>query len=974
MKYIFTFLAAFLFTVVLFAQNTTTNNKRKCGFNEVQERRLLNEAGYAEAYQKLQEFTEKFVAEHPQGYSPKAVITIPVVFHIVLSPAQHAGFLDLRCTEQIDVMNQDYAGLNVHTMGPFAASLKINTDLQFCMASISPTGAATSGIERKDYSGAPWGTGSGMKHVATGGLDSWPTTDYLNIWVCDLGAGLCGYALTPAGAATNPEYGLVNNYIYTGVTSATAPYDLGGTGTHESGHCFNLIHIWGDSGGCSPDDLCADTPPQDIETYGNPTPPLTDACSGTAPGIMYMNFMDYVDDIAYANFTPNQKTRIQACFATGGPLEPLTHSTKCGTPLVADFIGNPCVPATVNMGGLVDFTDLTTGSPVTWQWTFTGAGAGPGPLTSAIQNPQNIQYNNVGLFPVKLKVTKPNFADSITKVAYIEVIDPLAVNCLFSGTPTVLVAGNTVNFTDLSTNLPTSWQWSFDGAGVGPGLLTSTLKNPINILYNTPGVYNVWHKASKTASSDTLTKLGYITVIDPADIPHADFMADFTIRPTGSNINFTNLSTGVYDSLHWYFNGGVPNNSVVNNPTLINYPVAGDYNVTLILFSGYGNDTLTKLLYIHIFDPAIADTVTANFHATSGRLIVFGSSVNYEDLSTGNITNWLWTFQGGTPATSTTQNPQNVVYSTPGIYDVCLIVRNSSFADTLCKSDYIVVTTETWPDPNGFCDTVSNINQGEHPLSFMHLTPQHWGYFPGNNQLLTKYYADKVTNYTFTEVTGLVVPVVKAYSALPAHYVRFTVWDINSQGLPGIRLGYKDELISGFTPYLYHPIHFNTPIPVNGEFFIGFELFYNSPADTFVVYMAPNRGVTGTNNLYVRKTAASVWKTPTQFFNDTMLVNTTMAIEILGCLIGVEEIDMTTQVSVYPNPASDKLNIELLDVITKSFDCKIYDLTGRRISVEPFETNSNHYEIDLNSINNGIYILEINVNNQKITKKISVIR
>jgi PKD repeat protein len=628
------------------------------------------------------------------------------------------------------------------------------------------------------------------------------------------------------------------------------------------------------------------------------------------------------------------------------------------------------------MGGLVDFTDLTTGDPTAWQWTFTGAGAGPGPLTSTTQSPQNIQYNTVGLFPVKLKVTKPNFADSITKLAYIEVIDPTAVNCDFIGTPTVLLAGGTVDFTDLSTNVPTSWEWSFDGAGAGPAPFTSTVKNPQNVLYSTPGVYNVWHKASNAASNDTLTKLGYITVIDPIDIPHADFMADFTIRPTGSNINFTNLSTGVYDSLHWYFSGGVPNNSVVNNPTLINYPVAGDYNVTLILFSGYGNDTLTKLLYIHIFDPAIADTVTANFQAISGRLIVQGGAVNFEDLSTGNITNWNWTFYDSqtTQQVFTTQNPQNIVYSTPGIYDVCLIVRNSSFADTLCKSDYIVVTTETWPDPNGFCDTVSNINQGEHPLSFMHLTPQHWGYFPGHNQLLSKYYANKVTNYTFSEVTGLVVPVVKAYSASPANKVRFTVWDMNSQGLPGNRLDYKDELISGFTPYLYHPIHFTTPIPVNGEFFIGFELFYNTPADTFVVYMAPNRGATGTNDLYVRKTISSLWKTPTEFFNDTMLVNTTLAIQVMGCLISVPEIDMETQVSVYPNPTSDKIHIELLDVITNLFDCRMYDLTGRSITVEPLETNSNHYEIDLNSINNGIYILEINVNNQKISKKISVIK
>ena len=973
MKYLFTFFLLVLFGFS-FAQNGV-NQKRKCGFDEVQQWRLQNEQGYAESYQKLQDFINEFVAQHPDGYSPKAVITIPVVFHIVLSTTQHAGFLDSRCTEQINVMNVDYSGGNIHTMGPFAANLKCNTDLQFCMASISPTGGATSGIERRDYSGPSWGTGSGMKHNSTGGLDSWPTTDYLNIWVCDLGAGLCGYALSPAGAATNNEYGLVNNYIYTGVTGATAPYDLGGTGTHESGHCFDLKHIWADAGGCTPDDLCADTPPQDIETYGDPVPPLLDACSTTSPGIMYMNFMDYVNDFSYANFTPDQKTRIQACFAAGGPLEQLGHSLKCGIPLVCDFKGSPCfgagcVPSTtINMGGQIDYTDLTTGTPTTWKWTFTGGT----PATSTVKNPQNVVYSAPGLYPVTLKVTKPNFADSLTKTAYIKVIDPNAVDADFVGVPTMVIAGNNVDFTDLSAPIiPTSWQWQFPG-GVPA---TSTVKNPQNIVYNTPGVYNVSLKASKTTSNwDTITKINYIIVVDPDSVPIADFVADFTNIPTGTSINFTNLSYGNYDSLHWYFTGGVPNNSTINNPTGIAYNTAGDYTVTLYILGHNGSDTLIKNLYIHVFDPTDLDTVRADFQASTGRLIVKGWGVSFEDLSDGNITSWNWTFAGGSPATSTTQNPQNIIYSTPGIYEVCLAVSNGIYSDTLCKDDYIVVTTEVWPDPNGFCDTVKNVAAEEHNLNFMHLTPQKWGYLPGHNQYLIKYYAEKFVNYTFTDVSGILVPVVKAYSSTTTSKVRFTVWGMDTLGLPKTpALGYKDVLISSFAPPYYYPVHFDTPIPVNGEFFVGFQLNYPNPTpniDTFVVYMVPNRGADQLNTLYLKKGAN--WITPTQLFNDTMVVNTSMAIKIVGCLVGVDKIDMENQVLVYPNPTSGFLNIDLFDVVPDNFNCIMYDITGRPVKIEPFETKTSHYELDLNFVKNGIYFLQVNVNNQTITKKVSVI-
>lgn len=966
MKYIFTFLALFLLNFSLISQTLQDNKVEKCGSDIVHQWRLLHELGYAESYAKLQNYITDFIAQHPNGYNPKAVITIPVVFHVVLSPTEQTGFLDSRCIENIGTLNTDFSGASTHSMGAFSASLKANCDIQFCLATISPTGAATSGIERRDYTGADWAAGdNGVKQFSGGGLDAWDPTKYLNIWVCNLETGLLGYGTYPT--SLDDFYGLVIEFEATGTTGALPPYDLGGTATHEIGHCFNLPHIWGDLGACSLDDGFNDTPIQESSTSGNPASPLLDACQTASPGIMFMNYMDYVDDIAYANFSPDQKIVMQALFAPGGVLEPLTLSNKCGVPLVADFNGVPSVPLTVNQGGTVTFTDLTTGSPTAWTWTFTGAVT----PTSTIQNPPPIQYNTLGLFPVTLKVTKPNFADSITKLAYIEVVDPTAVNCDFVGNPTCLVAGSTVDFSDLSTNTPTTWLWEFTGGTPA----TSTVKNPQNILYSASGVFKVKLKASKSTSSDTLIRVGYINVLDPTQVPNAGFMANLTNMPTGTSINFTNQSTGLYDSLHWYFSGAVPNNSTANNPSGILYNTVGDYDVTLILYSSScNNDTLIEPLFIHVFDPANVDPVHADFHATSSRLIyVPGAAVNYEDLSTVDIETWQWTFQGGTPATSSAQHPQNIGYATPGIYDVCLIVSNSTYSDTLCKAEYIVVSTDPWPGV-GFCDTIKNILPNEHPLTFMHLTPEHWGYIPGHNELLIKYYAEKVTNYTFSQVSGLIIPPVKCHSASPNNKVIFTIWDINSLGLPGNVLDTEIVKINTFVPLIYKAINFDTPVPVNGQFFVGFQLYYNTPVDTFVVYMSPNRNDSANNHLYLKKNSGSAWMTPTQFFNDTMQVNVSLAIEVMGCLVGVEEINIDSQISVYPNPTSDKINIQLIDFVPNSFNCKLYDLTGRSLITEPLKTNSNYYEIDVSKFKNGIYLLEIDVNNQKTVKKISIIK
>ncbi len=75
----------------------------------------------------------------------------------------------------------------------------------------------------------------------------------------------------------------------------------------------------------------------------------------------------------------------------------------------------------------------------------------------------------------------------------------------FSGTPTSGTAPLTVQFTDLSTNSPTSWSWSFGDGGTSPA------QNPSHT-YNSAGKYTVSLTAANAYGSDTETKTDYITV------------------------------------------------------------------------------------------------------------------------------------------------------------------------------------------------------------------------------------------------------------------------------------------------------------------------------------------------------------------------------------------------------------------------------------------------------------------------------
>ncbi len=72
-------------------------------------------------------------------------------------------------------------------------------------------------------------------------------------------------------------------------------------------------------------------------------------------------------------------------------------------------------------------------------------------------------------------------------------------------------------------------------------------------------------------------------------------------------------------------------------------------------------------------------------------------SISFTDLSAFVPTSWLWTFDGGTPATSALKNPANISYNTPGTFSVKLKAWNASGIDSLTKTGYIHVTGSVAP-------------------------------------------------------------------------------------------------------------------------------------------------------------------------------------------------------------------------------------------------------------------------------------
>jgi hypothetical protein len=243
---------------------------------------------------------------------------------------------DGQIQSQIDVLNRDFRKTNpdVASVPAVFAPLAADARIEFELATTDPSGAATNGITRTKTSANSFSDDNAVKAASSGGADAWPRDAYLNIWVCELNTnGLLGYAQFPGGPSATDGVVILHSAFGTTGTAA-APFNLGRTATHEIGHFLNLRHIWGDDGnGCSGDDFVVDTPNAAASNRGTPAFPHV-TCSNGPNGDLFMNYMDYTDDVAMFMFTAGQVLRMQTCLDNDRPS--LGHMKPGPTLKVAD--------------------------------------------------------------------------------------------------------------------------------------------------------------------------------------------------------------------------------------------------------------------------------------------------------------------------------------------------------------------------------------------------------------------------------------------------------------------------------------------------------------------------------------------------------------------------------------------------------------------------------------------------------------
>jgi gliding motility-associated-like protein len=311
-------------------------------------------------------------------------------------------------------------------------------------------------------------------------------------------------------------------------------------------------------------------------------------------------------------------------------------------------------------GAPVTFTNTSTPAPDSVFWSF-GDGT-----TSTMLNPVKT-FAAAGTYSVKLVGYFAGCKDSVIR----NITVATRANLNFS-TPDMAgcKAPHTAAFTN-STTGAVSYVWDF-----GDGT-TSNDANPTHT-YTTAGTYNVMLIATNAnGCADTLVKNNYIKIQLPeVSINH---LVQKGCAPFSWTFSSTVNSVEPVASYAWDFGDGTT--STQQNPTHVF--ATGTYDIRLIVTT-IGGCTDTAFVPAGI----IASTKPQTAFSATPREVCAFNAVQFTDLSTGTVNEWIWLFGDG--GTSTTQHPTHE-YQDTGRFTVTLIAGNHGCYDTLVLPDYIHV-------------------------------------------------------------------------------------------------------------------------------------------------------------------------------------------------------------------------------------------------------------------------------------------
>lgn len=282
---------------------------------------------------------------------------------------------------------------------------------------------------------------------------------------------------------------------------------------------------------------------------------------------------------------------------------------------------------------------------------------------------------------------------------------PLRAN--FIASDTIILVNEEVSYTDLSTGEPVSWSWVFEGGEPA----TSSDQNP-SVVYDEEGAYNVTLTVSDGVDSKALTKTSHILVYEEIFCEGVTTLNGVSgkITDQSGDSNYNNNS-----NCGWVIRPGIGTGISIKvlyhdiqfNADYLRIYEGSDNTGTLIEeFTGFNQsvplvESDTNVVFIEfVSDAAVRDVgfeleysvineITASF-SSSDTEIDQGDAIQFTDNSTGDVTQWKWYFEGGSPSESTSETPL-VTYDEFGLFDVTFVASDGVNKDSVTLENYIRV-------------------------------------------------------------------------------------------------------------------------------------------------------------------------------------------------------------------------------------------------------------------------------------------
>lgn len=349
--------------------------------------------------------------------------------------------------------------------------------------------------------------------------------------------------------------------------------------------------------------------------------------------------------------------------------------------------------------------------------------------------------------------------------------------------------------------------------------------------------------------------------------------------------------------------------------------------------------------------------------AVKNRFGVAPMSVQFKDMSEGQPTKWNWIFGDG--QTDTIKNPLHV-YQEPGKYTVKLSVLDGTSSNSITRTNYIIVTTA------GACDTLAYPLEGDY--IFYVISGNGSGYVSGNNSFGDLAKASYFVNNDpqINLIGGIFDFAVAKKSLASDRLVKFIAWD--NDGLlnsPNTLLAEEEIPLSQIVQEVGFEwpttVFFTNPPAINHDFYLGLQLPQNF-GDTLALFTNFDGDVEVGNgweqhdngNWYPYSNNQNSWNIEIDHAIFPLICQTT----------GISNHLLDNQLLIFPIPASDKINVLMLDPNIEITSIALMDITGRIIYDQ--RQLSKSASIDVGNLNTGLYVLKMNIDGVNVFRKVMV--